>query len=36
MLENDVDGYSIEIERLRNDPAIVDTMTVPELRKTLK
>lgn len=34
--ENDVDGYSIEIERLRNDPAIVDTMTVPELRKTLK
>lgn len=34
--ENDVDGCSIEIERLRNDPAIVDTMTVPELRKTLK
>lgn len=34
--ENDVDGYSIEIERLRNDPSIVDTMTVPELRKTLK
>ncbi|WJX11120.1 hypothetical protein P8452_01767 [Trifolium repens] len=35
-IENDVDSYSIEIERLRNDPAIVDTMTVPELRKTLK
>ncbi|CAJ2673311.1 unnamed protein product [Trifolium pratense] len=34
--ENDVDSYSIEIERLRNDPAIVDTMTVSELRKTLK
>ncbi|GAU24212.1 hypothetical protein TSUD_23490 [Trifolium subterraneum] len=34
--ENDVDSYSIEIERLRNDPAIVDTMTVLELRKTLK
>ncbi|XP_004516362.1 DNA-(apurinic or apyrimidinic site) endonuclease, chloroplastic isoform X2 [Cicer arietinum] len=34
--ENDVDSYSIEIERLRNDPTVVDTMTVPELRKTLK
>ncbi|CAL5207609.1 unnamed protein product [Lathyrus oleraceus] len=34
--EHDVDSYSIEIERLRNDPAIVETMTVPELRKTLK
>ncbi|WJX17549.1 hypothetical protein P8452_07452 [Trifolium repens] len=35
-IENDVDSYSIEIERLRNDPGIVETMTVPELRKTLK
>ncbi|XP_058728240.1 DNA-(apurinic or apyrimidinic site) endonuclease, chloroplastic-like isoform X1 [Vicia villosa] len=34
--ENDVGSYSIEIERLRNDPAIVHTMTVPELRKTLR
>ncbi|RDX76715.1 DNA-(apurinic or apyrimidinic site) lyase, chloroplastic, partial [Mucuna pruriens] len=34
--ENDVNSYSIEIERLRNDPTIVDTMTVQELRKTLK
>ncbi|KAJ1385178.1 SAP domain [Sesbania bispinosa] len=34
--ENDVNSYSIEIERLRNDPAIVDKMTVQELRKTLK
>ncbi|KAK7339854.1 hypothetical protein VNO77_20540 [Canavalia gladiata] len=34
--ENDVNNYSIEIERLRNDPTIVDTMTVQELRKTLK
>ncbi|KAH1262448.1 DNA-(apurinic or apyrimidinic site) lyase, chloroplastic [Glycine max] len=34
--ENDVNSYSIEIQRLRNDPTIVDTMTVHELRKTLK
>ncbi|CAK8571118.1 unnamed protein product [Lathyrus sativus] len=34
--ENDVHSYSIEIERLRNHPAIADTMTVPQLRKTLK
>ncbi|XP_057427654.1 DNA-(apurinic or apyrimidinic site) endonuclease, chloroplastic isoform X2 [Lotus japonicus] len=33
---NDANSYSIEIERLRNDPSIVDTMTVQELRKTLK
>ncbi|KAG5003629.1 hypothetical protein AAZX31_10G100900 [Glycine max] len=34
--ENDVNSYSIELERLRNDPTIVDTVTVQELRKTLK
>ncbi|KAK7392959.1 hypothetical protein VNO78_21409 [Psophocarpus tetragonolobus] len=34
--ENDVNSFSIEIERLRNDPTIVDTMTFQELRKTLK
>ncbi|KAK7278953.1 hypothetical protein RJT34_23994 [Clitoria ternatea] len=34
--ENDVNSYSIEIERLRNDRTIVDKMTVQELRKTLK
>ncbi|CAI8602097.1 unnamed protein product [Vicia faba] len=34
--ENDVDSYSIEVEMLRNDPSIVDTMTVPQLRNTLK
>ncbi|KAL2326069.1 hypothetical protein Fmac_025127 [Flemingia macrophylla] len=34
--DNDVNSYSIEIERLRNDPTIVDTMTVQELRETLK
>lgn len=34
--ENDVNSYSIEIERLRNDPTIADTMTFQELRKTLK
>ncbi|XP_020237979.1 DNA-(apurinic or apyrimidinic site) lyase, chloroplastic isoform X3 [Cajanus cajan] len=34
--ENDVNSYSIEIERLRNDPTILDTMSFQELRKTLK
>ncbi|XP_014514935.1 DNA-(apurinic or apyrimidinic site) lyase, chloroplastic isoform X2 [Vigna radiata var. radiata] len=34
--EDDVNTYSVEIERLRNDPTIVETMTVQELRKTLK
>ncbi|KAG2403360.1 DNA-(apurinic or apyrimidinic site) lyase [Vigna angularis] len=34
--ENDVNMYSVEIERLRNDPTIVEAMTVQELRKTLK
>ncbi|KAE9619735.1 putative DNA-(apurinic or apyrimidinic site) lyase transcription regulator SAP family [Lupinus albus] len=34
--DNDVNSYSIEIERLRNDPEIIDTMTVQELRRTLR
>ncbi|CAJ1967657.1 unnamed protein product [Sphenostylis stenocarpa] len=34
--ENDVNSYSIEIERLRKDPTIVEAMTVQELRKILK
>ncbi|XP_028776526.1 DNA-(apurinic or apyrimidinic site) lyase, chloroplastic-like, partial [Neltuma alba] len=34
--EKELDSYSIEIERLRNDPAKIETMTVEELRKTLR
>ncbi|MED6170496.1 hypothetical protein PIB30_116913 [Stylosanthes scabra] len=34
--ESDVNSHSIEIERLRNDPAKIDTLTVEELRKTLR
>ncbi|KAK4272487.1 hypothetical protein QN277_021041 [Acacia crassicarpa] len=34
--ENEFDSYSIEIEGLKNDPAKIDTMTVQELRKTLR
>ncbi|XP_019429109.1 PREDICTED: DNA-(apurinic or apyrimidinic site) lyase, chloroplastic isoform X1 [Lupinus angustifolius] len=33
---NDVNSYSIEIERLTKDPEIIDTMTVQELRRTLR
>ncbi|XP_068494040.1 DNA-(apurinic or apyrimidinic site) endonuclease, chloroplastic isoform X3 [Phaseolus vulgaris] len=36
VVENDVNIYSVEIQRLKNDLTIVDTMTVQELRKTLK
>ncbi|CAI8604137.1 unnamed protein product [Vicia faba] len=32
--ENDVDSYSIEVEMLRNDPSIVDTMTVDDVNDT--
>ncbi|KAL5058514.1 hypothetical protein RYX36_030118, partial [Vicia faba] len=32
--ENDVDSYSIEVEMLRNDSSIVDTMTVDDVNDT--
>ncbi|KAK7267292.1 hypothetical protein RIF29_19961 [Crotalaria pallida] len=34
--ENNVNSYCIDIERLRNDPKLIDKMTVEELRRTLR